>query len=176
MIIIALSANLPSRFGAPPETFSHILSYLSQNDVSFVQGSSLWLTSPVPYPDQPWYHNGVMEVQTQLPPQDLLRILKEAEKYAGREESFRNASRVLDLDILVYNDALVDDEGLCIPHPRMHERAFVLEPLREMCADWLHPTLGQHIDQLMPHVPDDQKAKRLDLKIADLATGGLSAA
>ena len=168
MILIALSANLPSRYGEPPETFKHVLKALEARDIYFVRGSSLWLTSPVPYPDQPWYHNGVMEVHTDLPARDLLDVLKDIEKQTGRESAFRNASRVLDLDILTYHDEHIEEDDLIVPHPRMHERAFVLEPLREMVPHWQHPVLGQHIDDLMPTIPEDQKAKKLDIKIADL--------
>ena len=103
--------------------------------------SSLYLTTPVGYLDQPDFINAVAQLQTSLSPHDLLQALMQIEAGFGRERSFRNAPRVLDLDILLYQDTVLDDPQLMLPHPRMHQRAFVMVPLAEIAPDL---PVGEH--------------------------------
>ena len=110
--------------------------------------SSLYLTAPVGYADQPDFINAVAHIQTTLTPQQLLTALLEIEQQFGRERTFRNAPRVIDLDVLLYNDLQQHDAGLTLPHPRMHERAFVLAPLVEITADITIPGRGQAVNYL----------------------------
>ena len=123
--------------------------------------SSLYASSPVGYVDQPDFINAVAQVETTLAPRALLAALLDIEQRHGRERSFRNAPRTLDLDLLLYGDARFHEEGLTLPHPRMHERAFVLLPLLEIAgdavipgrgpaADWLAPCSGQNVAVLPP--------------------------
>ena len=97
--------------------------------------SSLYLTTPVGYLDQPDFINAVALLETSLSPHALLDALMQIEAGFGRERSFRNAPRVLDLDILWYQDTVLDDPQLLLPHPRMHQRAFVMVPLAEIAPD-----------------------------------------
>ena len=160
MIFVALSANLPSRYGEPSETFRQVIRDFESNGVDVIAASSLWLTAPVPYTDdQPWYHNGVLQVETDLSASDLLVFLKLMEKDYGREITVRNAARPLDLDILIYNDELIDIDNLQVPHPRMHDRAFVIYPLAELTFDWVHPVLNKNIAELKATIPEDQGIK-----------------
>ncbi|HEX4987005.1 MAG TPA: 2-amino-4-hydroxy-6-hydroxymethyldihydropteridine diphosphokinase [Burkholderiales bacterium] len=94
--------------------------------------SSLYRTAPVGYADQPDFINAVASLGTTLPPRALLDALQAIEDRHGRRRTAPNAPRTLDLDLLTYDDAAIDDEGLTVPHPRMHERAFVLVPLAEI--------------------------------------------
>jgi len=94
--------------------------------------SSLYLTTPVGYLDQPDFINAVAQLETELSPHQLLAALMQIEAGFGRERSFRNAPRVLDLDVLLYQDTVLDDPHLLLPHPRMHQRAFVMVPLAEI--------------------------------------------
>jgi 2-amino-4-hydroxy-6-hydroxymethyldihydropteridine diphosphokinase len=94
--------------------------------------SSLYRSEPQGYREQPDFVNAVAELETALAPQDLLAGLQAIENSAGRTRSFPNAPRTLDLDLLLYGDARLDRPGLAVPHPRMHERAFVLVPLLEI--------------------------------------------
>lgn len=110
--------------------------------------STLYLTAPVGYADQPDFINAVVHIHTKLPPQRLLLALLEIEERLGRQRTFRNAPRVIDLDVLLYNDIQINDVGLTLPHPRMHERAFVLVPLIEIAPDLIIPGYGRAVDCL----------------------------
>lgn len=131
---VALGSNLDS-------PASHIKSALaalnSIANTQLVRSSSLYRTAPVGYVDQPDFINAVAELQTSLQPLELLQALMEIEAHFGRVRTFRNAPRVLDLDLLVYEGEQSCTDELTIPHPRMHERAFVMVPLAEI-APTLH--------------------------------------
>jgi 2-amino-4-hydroxy-6-hydroxymethyldihydropteridine diphosphokinase len=108
-----------------------------------VARSSLYRSAPLGYADQPEFVNAVAEIETALPPQDLLQALLQIEHEHGRERTFRNAPRTLDLDVLLYDDAQMHEHGLTIPHPQMHLRAFVLQPLLEIAPDAVIPGMGK---------------------------------
>jgi 2-amino-4-hydroxy-6-hydroxymethyldihydropteridine diphosphokinase len=108
-----------------------------------VAQSSLYRSAPLGYPDQPDYVNAVAKIATALSPQALLQALLQIEQSHGRERTFRNAPRTLDLDILLYDDVRLHEHGLTIPHPQMHRRAFVLRPLVEIAPDANIPAVGE---------------------------------
>ncbi|MDD5328564.1 MAG: 2-amino-4-hydroxy-6-hydroxymethyldihydropteridine diphosphokinase [Sulfuricella sp.] len=121
--------------------------------------SSLYRSAPVGYADQPDFINAVAEIETGLEPHQLLEVLLDMEHRHGRVREFRNAPRILDLDILLYNDLACHEHGLTLPHPRMHERAFVLQPLHEIApqcvigghgpvADCLEKCAGQRVERI----------------------------
>ena len=110
--------------------------------------SSLYASAPVGYVDQPDFINAVALVETRLAPRALLAGLLDIEHRHGRERSFRNAPRTLDLDLLLYGNANFHEEGLSLPHPRMCERAFVLLPLLEVDPDCVIPGRGRAADRL----------------------------
>lgn len=105
--------------------------------------SSLYASAPVGYVDQPDFINAVAQVETGLAPHALLAALLDIEHRHGRERSFRNAPRTLDLDLLLYGAAHFHEDGLTLPHPRMHERGFVLLPLLEIAPDAAIPGRGR---------------------------------
>ncbi len=160
-IFIGLGANLPSpRFGPPQATLAAALARLEAVGVKVVARSRWYETAPVPVSDQPWYVNAVAEVESDLPPAGLLAILHRIEEEFGRVRAERNAPRLVDLDLLAYGDAVNDGPDLPIlPHPRMHERAFVLLPLQELAPGWRHPKLGRPLDALIAALPADQVAR-----------------
>ena len=104
--------------------------------------SALYGSSPVGYRDQPDFVNAVAEIETRLEPRPLLDALLEIEKRHGRVRGMRNGPRTLDLDIALYGDRVVREPGLVVPHPRMHERAFVIVPLAELAPQLDIPGLG----------------------------------
>lgn len=104
--------------------------------------SSLYRTAPVGYCDQPDFINAVAQIETGLTPHELLDALLDMEHRRGRVRTFRNAPRILDLDVLLYDDLVCHEDGLTVPHPRMHERAFVLLPLLEIAPQCVIPGLG----------------------------------
>ena len=120
-------------------------------DTRLARVSSLYRSSPVGYLNQPDFTNAVAQIETALTPRALLDQLLGIERRYGRVRDFPNAPRTLDLDILLYGERIVQEPGLTIPHPRMHERAFVLVPLAEIAHDALIPGRGR-VDELIPRV------------------------
>jgi 2-amino-4-hydroxy-6-hydroxymethyldihydropteridine diphosphokinase len=112
-------------------------------DTRAVAWSSLYGSAPIGLVDQPDFVNAVAKIATKLNPQALLEALLHIEHQHGRERSFRNAPRTLDLDLLLYDDMQLNEHGLTIPHPQMHLRAFVLQPLLEIAPEIGIPGIGQ---------------------------------
>jgi 2-amino-4-hydroxy-6-hydroxymethyldihydropteridine diphosphokinase len=162
LILIALGANLPSRYGQPYETLIAAKGAMRDAGLNIVRQSSTWLTAPVPVSDQPWYHNEVVALETPLSPYGLLEALQAIEQAFGRVRTVRNAPRVLDLDLIAYHDAILSKPELIVPHPRMHKRAFVLLPLREIAPDWMHPVLQAPLSSLIAALPEGQNARMMD--------------
>jgi len=121
-------------------------------EVTIQRESSIYITPPWGYTDQPDFLNQVIEVQTSLEPLPLLHTLKEIEAEMGRMATFRYGPRLIDLDILFYGQRVIDREDLQVPHPRLHERAFVLIPLNEIAPDFIHPILDQTVSDLLAGV------------------------
>ena len=163
MIVIALGANLDSKFGSPLQTLAAAKLAIEQRGIKILKSSRTWLTAPVPVSDQPWYHNGVIAVHTLMQPGALLTVLHEIELDFGRIRHEKNAPRVLDLDLISYNDVSISncdgDGGMTLPHPEMHKRAFVLLPLADIAQEWVHPVSGQSLVSLICALPDGQSAK-----------------
>src|SRR5262245_50859324 len=141
MILIALGANIPSRHGNPEATLDAAKYALVFRGVRILSFSRIWLSAPVPVSDQPLYRNAVASVETHMDPETLFRTLKAVEADFGRQHREKNGPRELDLDLLAYEDEVYTEGDLLIPHPRMHNRAFVMMPLCEIARDWVHPVL-----------------------------------
>ena len=112
--------------------------------------SRIYRTEPVDYKDQDWFINCVVKLETILDAHSLLDLIKSIERDAGRvKDSVRFGPRVLDLDIILYDDSVVKHSGLVIPHPRMHKRRFVLKPICDIDPDIMHPVLHQSMQSLL---------------------------
>ncbi len=149
MILIALGSNLPGRFGSPEAALDAAKAALEQHNIKILAASRTIRTAPVPASDQPWYHNAVVRVETDMLPRALLNTLHDIEQDFGRVRAVRNEARVIDLDLIAYNDEIINEADLVVPHPRMHERAFVLLPLREIAPRWIHPISKQGVDMML---------------------------
>lgn len=162
-IFIGLGANLTSDYGAPQATLGAALDALVRDGVEVAACSDWYRTAPVPISDQPWYVNGVAEVKTDLSPKALLDKLLSLETGFGRIRTVANAPRVCDLDLLDYRGDVSQGtgDGPDIPHPRLHERAFVLLPLRDIAPDWHHPVLQKNINDLIKMLPADQEIEKM---------------
>lgn len=144
---VGLGANL----GDPMATVRRAIGSLGEVSATALRAaSSLYRTAPVDA-DGPPYINAVVALETQLTPDDLLEALQELERRAGRERPYHHAPRTLDLDLLLHGHAQMQTERLTLPHPRLHQRAFVLRPLLEVAPDLEAPGLGR-LDRLLPAV------------------------
>lgn len=163
MILVALGSNLVSaEFGTSQELLETSIKTLENKGIDVSGRSSWYRSAPVLASDQPWFVNGVIEVATALPPEDLLAILHEVEAEYGRIRQRRNESRTLDLDLLAYHDRIVDNpESLKVPHPRLQDRAFVLLPLAELAPSWRHPVTGQTAGEMLAALPEGQAVERI---------------
>ena len=142
---IGLGGNL----GQPLHTLREAIAALDAiAGTHLLRASSLWRTAPLGHSQQPDFINAVAELDSTLAPRALLEALHALEQRFGRERSFANAPRTLDLDLLLYADDVVDKPGLTLPHPRMHERAFVLAPLVELAPECVIPNHGRAADCL----------------------------
>jgi len=152
-ILIALGANLPSPAGPPPETLKAALAALEEAGVTVRKVSSFIQTPAWPDPADPPFTNAAAALQTSLQPVALLELLLAVERAFGRVRSQPNAPRPLDLDLLAYGDAVLTGQGLELPHPRLAERRFVLQPLAEIAPDWRHPVTGLTPAQMSAKLP-----------------------
>ncbi len=166
MILIGIGANLPSPdYGPPGATCGAALAVLEKAALTIAARSRWYKTAPVPASDQPWFVNGVVRIKTALDPTALMTLLLQTEEVFGRRRGQKNAPRIIDLDLLAYGEMVVNldpvepGRGLgtvSVPHPRLHERAFVLHPLRDVAPGWRHPVSGKDVDALIEALPPDQ--------------------
>ena len=146
--------GLGSNLGDRERNLLHAVERLGEN-VVIAQISSLCDTDPVGYDDQPRFLNAVVKGETKLTPDDLLKSVKKIETDMGRTTSFVNGPRLIDIDILLYDDVVMDTLTLTIPHPRYTERAFVLVPLAQIAPDMVCPNRHKSVKELV-HMLDNK--------------------
>jgi 2-amino-4-hydroxy-6-hydroxymethyldihydropteridine diphosphokinase len=155
-VLVALGANL----GDPRLQLRKAVHELACS-IAVDAVSSLYLTSPVGLADQPDFLNLVLRGSCMLPAGELMRRAREIEKRSGRVASVRDGPRTLDIDLLAYGQQRIDVPGLTVPHPRMHLRRFVLEPLVEVAPDWVHPGLRLTAAEMLNGLSSCERVVRL---------------
>jgi 2-amino-4-hydroxy-6-hydroxymethyldihydropteridine diphosphokinase len=155
VILVAIGANLPAPDGAAPlVTCRRAVAALDALPGLRLRGlSRWWLTAPVPASSQPDYVNAVASLTGDPDPAALLAALHAVEAHFGRRRGAPNAARSLDLDLIAVDALVRDAPDPILPHPRAHERAFVLAPLAEVAPGWLHPRLGRSVEALLAELP-----------------------
>ena len=166
MILVALGSNLPSAAGDPLATCQAALKALAERGIETLSHSHWYETAPIPASDQPWFVNGVATMSTTLDPQALLQRLHAIEHEFARTRSIPNAARTLDLDLLSYEEKQIANSMLTLPHPRLHERSFVLYPLRDVAPTWRHPLLGLTPDEMISKLPSGSEKPRIRLVLS----------
>lgn len=160
--MIGLGGNLPSpRWGAPRQTLTAALAALAAEGVTVSACSSWYRSEPVPRSDQPWFVNAVAAIETGLDAGALLALMQAIETRFGRVRSVPNAARIIDLDLLDFLGERHQSADLVLPHPRLHRRRFVLEPLAEIMPLWRHPLLGATAQQLLTVLAAEERVERL---------------
>jgi 2-amino-4-hydroxy-6-hydroxymethyldihydropteridine diphosphokinase len=144
IVYLALGSNL----GVPSANLKNAINNLTPQ-MNVRAKSSVYETAPWGYTDQPAFLNQVVKAETYLEPEALLQHLKRLESVMGRVPSFQNGPRLIDIDILFYDDLVLDSPIVQIPHPRLHERAFVLMPLHDLSPDLVHPVLQKSVSELL---------------------------
>jgi 2-amino-4-hydroxy-6-hydroxymethyldihydropteridine diphosphokinase len=147
IVFLALGSNLGNRTANLKAALSNLPPQLILKNKS-----SVYETPPWGHEDQPPFLNQVVSAETYLKPLSLLRHLKRLEKALGRVPSFDKGPRLIDIDILFFDDVVMDTPRLVLPHPRLHERGFVLVPLAEIAPEFMHPALKKSVKQLLAGV------------------------
>jgi 2-amino-4-hydroxy-6-hydroxymethyldihydropteridine diphosphokinase len=143
---------MPSQAGPPAVTLRRALELMPRHGIQVLAVSPFYRSEAWPNPADPPFVNAVAEVKTRLLPGELLKALLTIEKAFGRVRKRANEPRVLDLDLVDYGGLVSDAEQLMLPHPRMHERAFVLRPLADIAPHWRHPDTGEGVAALLAFV------------------------
>lgn len=158
-VLLSLGANIGER----ETTIARALKLIAASrGIDLLRVSSLYKTSPVGYLDQPAFINAAALIRTTRTPERLLSRLRAIERALGRVRRVRWHEREIDIDILLYGNAVVDDVYLHIPHREMHKRRFVLEPSAEIAPDAVHPTLDARIRELLARCDDPASVERID--------------
>ena len=154
-VYLGLGSNLGDRLG----NLAAGLKSLAPAGLAVEAVSSVWETEPVGGPPQPPYLNGAARLRTRLSPRAVLEAVQAAEVAAGRRRTLRYGPRPLDLDILLFDDAVIAEPDLAIPHPRLAERRFVLAPLAEIAPDAVHPVLRRSVRALLAECADPHRVE-----------------
>ena len=146
-VFISIGSNMGDKIAVCEKAVEHIDSSLN---MSLLAVSKYYKTEPVDYLDQDWFVNLAVKIKTDISPENLLQQLKNIEKLLGTQKKYiRFGPRILDLDIIFYDNIIIDTENIQIPHPRMHKRRFVLKPISDIEPDFIHPIIKISVKKLL---------------------------
>ncbi len=157
-VVVALGSNLAGEFVSSEALLEAALARLVEAGLPVLRRSGWWRSAAWPDPSGPEYRNGVALVEAKTGPKAVLRTLFGVEATFRRVRKGKNSSRTLDLDLIAYGRLVLDEPGLTLPHPRAHERRFVMGPLAEVAPGWRHPTLGRTVEELIAALPPNARA------------------
>lgn len=161
-VFIGFGSNVGNRLDFCDRAVT-LLSLLPHSEVIAI--SSLYETEPVwdhANPGDEWFLNGVVQLHTDVTPQSLIMVCREIERSLGRDEDDRKGPRTLDLDLLFYGQRIIEEPELIVPHPRLHQRRFVLAPMADVDPSWEHPVLHKSVASLLKELTDSAVVRRLD--------------
>jgi len=165
LIYIGIGSNLNGKNNETPLQNCKKALVELKKEVNICKISSWYKSEPIPVSNQPWFINGVIEISTNKSSLDLLEFILSIEEVFGRVREKKNEARILDLDIIDYKKKILYIKNkLIIPHPRMHERSFVLQPLSELNPKWMHPIKKKGIKELIRNLNDKQKISKISKK------------
>ncbi len=150
---MALGANLPGAYPSREALLDAAVDRLAQEGMAVKAQSAWWRSAAWPDPSAPAFLNGVVIVETSLTPAETIQRLHVVEAGFGRKRSARNAPRTLDLDLIAHGRLEIDETSLTVPHPRAHQRAFVMGPLAQIAPSWRHPVLNRTARELAAEAP-----------------------
>ena len=163
-IIIGIGGNIKSEEGVHPIRIAmRAISYFKDYSINITNQSSWYETEPIPKSDQPNFFNCIVLANTNLNELDVLKSLHEIEYKLGRKRRMINEARIIDLDLIDYSNKILINKEIVIPHPRAHQRRFVMEPLAELDKNWVHPILKTNISKILKKL-DNQNIKIFDEK------------
>ncbi len=158
-IIIGIGGNLKSNDGTHPiKVAMKAIRYFNDYSIKVTDQSSWYETEPIPKSEQPNFFNCIVFAKTDLSELDVLKSLHEIEHILGRRRRVVNESRIIDLDLIDYSNKILRNKEIIIPHPRAHQRRFVMEPLAELDKNWIHPILKINIKKILGEL-NNQKIK-----------------
>ena len=156
MIFLGLGSNLQSDFGDRYKNIELAINYLRENNINLLQKSSFYESVSYPNKNDPEFCNSAVSIDTNISPDKLLSVILEIEETYGRKRYIKNSPRTLDIDIISFDDQIIDEENLKIPHPHIQKRLFVLFPVLDLDKNWKHPQLLKSAEDMIKEF--DQKS------------------
>lgn len=155
--------GLGSNMGKPLDRCRQGIEYLKAvQKTQVLRCSSFYQTEPVGFLDQEWFINAVIELRTTLSARELIQELQSIERMMGRQKPIKWGPRIIDLDILLYGQEVIQTDGLIVPHPELHKRRFVVEPLYEIAPYAIHPAFGVSVAGLRERLSDENKVEKIN--------------